>query len=69
MRQTAEYQKNKFGTPKNKPQGHKKKIKLPGRKCKMCGKDPYPNYFYCPTCHHKVSARDEGQALCEQEYN
>ena len=25
------------------------------RKCKICGKDPSPNYFYCPSCHHRVS--------------
>ncbi|MEE4359396.1 MAG: hypothetical protein V2I97_23190 [Desulfococcaceae bacterium] len=25
------------------------------RTCRMCGKDPYPNYFYCPACHHRVS--------------
>lgn len=27
-----------------------------GRACRMCGKDPFPNYFYCPTCHHKISS-------------
>ena len=32
----------------------KKKVKS-GRTCRICGKDPYPNYFYCPSCHHKVS--------------
>jgi len=26
-----------------------------GRVCRLCGKDPYPNYFYCPACHHRVS--------------
>ena len=26
-----------------------------GRVCRNCGKDPYPNYFYCPPCHHRVS--------------
>jgi len=29
--------------------------KKPARKCRMCGKDPAPNYFYCPSCHHRVS--------------
>ena len=24
------------------------------KRCKICGKDPYPNYFYCPSCHHRV---------------
>jgi uncharacterized OB-fold protein len=32
----------------------KKKVKS-GRICRACGNDPYPNYFYCPSCHHKVS--------------
>jgi len=27
-----------------------------GRVCRLCGKDPYPNYFYCQTCHHKLSS-------------
>jgi len=22
----------------------------------LCGKDPHPNYFYCPVCHHRISA-------------
>ncbi|CAB5125560.1 hypothetical protein D3OALGA1CA_2942 [Olavius algarvensis associated proteobacterium Delta 3] len=22
----------------------------------MCGRDPYPNYFYCRSCHLKISA-------------
>ncbi|MCK5603403.1 hypothetical protein KAR91_16075 [Candidatus Pacearchaeota archaeon] len=26
-----------------------------GRKCLICEKNPYPNYFYCTTCHMKVS--------------
>ena len=29
--------------------------KKTARKCKICGKDPSPNYFYCPSCHHRVS--------------
>ena len=32
-----------------------KSKKKPARKCKICGKDPSPNYFYCPSCHHRVS--------------
>ena len=27
------------------------------RKCVICGKDPYPNWWYCPACHGEV---DEG---------
>lgn len=31
----------------------------PGRKCQICGKDPYPNYYYCPKCHgHAVYSAD-----------
>ena len=26
------------------------------RSCRMCGKDPHPNYFYCPACHHRISS-------------
>ena len=33
----------------------RKNKKKSGRTCKYCGKDPFPNYFYCPACHHKVS--------------
>lgn len=29
------------------------------RKCKICGKDPHPNYFFCPACHHRVDAYEE----------
>jgi len=38
----------------------KKKIKS-GRKCKICGNDPYPNYFFCPTCHHRVGVFEENE--------
>ena len=30
-----------------------------GRVCRKCGKDPYPNYFYCPICHKSVQLDDE----------
>ena len=23
--------------------------------CHVCGRDPYPNYFYCPFCHEEIS--------------
>jgi len=36
----------------------KKKIKS-RRKCKICGNDPYPNYFFCPACHHRIGAYEE----------
>lgn len=30
-----------------------------GRKCKICGKDASPNYFYCPPCHYRISSLEE----------
>ena len=45
----------------NKTICNKKKRKS-GRKCKICGKDPYPNYFFCPACHHKIDSYEEGDA-------
>jgi hypothetical protein len=30
-----------------------------GRRCRVCGKDPYPNYFFCPSCHRSLTALDE----------
>lgn len=38
----------------------KKKIKS-GRKCRICGNDPYPNYFFCPACHHRTSIYEENE--------
>jgi len=32
----------------------KKKKTASGRVCRKCGRDPYPNYFYCPACHKKI---------------
>jgi uncharacterized OB-fold protein len=34
-----------------------------GRICRKCGKDPYPNYFYCPICHKSVQLDDEYEDL------
>ena len=31
-----------------------------GRICRMCGNDPYPNYFFCDVCHHKIDAYEDG---------
>ncbi len=33
----------------------RKKRGVSGRSCRLCGKDPHPNYFYCPGCHHRIS--------------
>ncbi len=38
----------------------KKKIKS-GRKCRICGNDPYPNYFFCPACHHRIGVYEENE--------
>lgn len=27
------------------------------RKCMMCGRDPWPNWFYCPSCHGYATNR------------
>jgi hypothetical protein len=34
-----------------------------GRVCRKCGKDPYPNYFYCPICHKSVQLDEEYEDL------
>ena len=38
----------------------KKKI-TSGRKCRICGNDPSPNYFFCPSCHHRVGVYEENE--------
>jgi len=38
----------------------KKKI-TSGRKCRICGNDPYPNYFFCPACHHRIGVFEENE--------
>ena len=38
----------------------KKKMKS-GRKCRICGNDPYPNYFFCPACHHRIGVYEENE--------
>jgi uncharacterized OB-fold protein len=37
----------------------RKNKKKTGRICRICGKDPYPNYFFCPSCHHKVTTLED----------
>lgn len=29
-----------------------------GRRCRRCGGNCYPNYFFCPECHHYVSRNE-----------
>ncbi len=36
----------------------KKKVHS-NRKCKICGGNPYPNYFFCPSCHHRIEVYEE----------
>lgn len=40
---------------------YRKKKVLSGRKCRICGNDPYPNYFFCPTCHHKIGVYEDNE--------
>ena len=38
---------------------YKKAKNTSNRTCRICGKNPYPNYFFCPGCHHKVDTYEE----------
>lgn len=29
------------------------------RICRKCGRDAYPNYFYCPVCHRGINPNEE----------
>ncbi|PQP35530.1 hypothetical protein C6A37_02055 [Desulfobacteraceae bacterium SEEP-SAG9] len=42
------------------------KKKQSNRTCRICGKDAFPNYFFCPSCHHRVTATME---FTESEVN
>ncbi|AOY57941.1 MULTISPECIES: hypothetical protein [Desulfococcus] len=57
MRVIRKEQKKKSGplAYADEPVRGLKPRKKSARKCKICGKDPSPNYFYCPSCHHRVS--------------
>jgi uncharacterized OB-fold protein len=37
----------------------KKKVNS-NKKCKICGDNSYPNYFFCPSCHHRIEVYEEG---------
>lgn len=43
--------------------GRRKNRGVSNRSCRICGKDPHPNYFYCPACHHRISASGEGDLV------
>ena len=49
---------------KGKIQVKRKKLPDSGRHCRRCGKNAFPNYFFCPECHQYVT-RNEWQ--CEEE--
>lgn len=51
---------------KNKYIKSRKKKISSGRKCKICGKDASPNYFFCPSCHYRVCRATEGDSLHTQ---
>lgn len=36
--------------------------KMSKRSCRLCGRDPSPNYFFCPGCHHRIGS---GEAEAE----
>lgn len=40
-------------TSDRRKQGHT--VKVSERKCRVCGKDPSPNRFFCKACHYVVS--------------
>jgi len=43
-------------TRKHRPKGW-------NRKCLICGRDPWPNYFYCYDHHPIISRRAQGMLL------
>jgi len=69
MKRTAENRKISTNTLKQNRKYTRKAKVLLGRACKICGKNSYPNYFYCPTCHHMISKRSDSYDLYEQEQN
>ena len=30
---------------------------------RICGKGPYPNYFFCAVCHHRIGVYEEGWSI------
>ena len=38
----------------------------PGRKCQICGKNPYPNLYFCPKCHGHTEYYSDSD---EEDYN
>lgn len=46
--------------PKYRTKSSRTRKRKSSRKCKICGKDPYPNYFFCQSCHHRIDSYEEG---------
>ncbi len=61
LKRSREYAKNKKdGILEGGKGGRGKKSgSNSGRVCAKCGKDPYPNYFYCPVCHKSIQLDEE----------
>jgi uncharacterized OB-fold protein len=53
--------KPKSNKAKNHYKSYRKKKVISGRKCRICGNDPYPNYFFCPACHHRIGVYEENE--------
>ena len=48
---------------KNRYKSYRTKKGKSRRTCRVCGKDPYPNYFFCAVCHHKIGVYEEGWGI------
>jgi uncharacterized OB-fold protein len=68
--QTSQDQRlaEKASTPKKKRIERHRKLQAqnPGRRCQICGKNPYPNYYFCPKCHGHTDFYSE---LEDEDYN
>ena len=58
-RRKNEREKKRYSTAKKgiKKLHQRQKLDL-GRRCRRCGGNCYPNYFFCPECHHYVSRNE-----------
>jgi uncharacterized OB-fold protein len=53
--------KPKSAKAKEHYKSYRKKKLTSGKKCRICGNDPYPNYFFCPACHHRIGVYEENE--------
>ena len=53
--------KQKSNKTKEHYRSYRKKKVTSGRKCRICGNDSYPNYFFCPACHHRIGVFEENE--------